>query len=354
MAQNQPLVSISLLTYNAQPYLKSCLNSVFNQTYPHLELLIIDNASTDGTIDYLKKISLRQTQLKTKIIFNKKNVGFAAGHNQGIRESKGDFILCLNQDVVLDSDFIKEAVKVLQKDKKIGAVQGKLWRWNIGSVERRVKKPNAVSYVIDTTGLCMLKNRRIINRHQGEIDQGQFEKEEEIFGADGATPVYRRKALEEVGISLNQTEKKEYFDEDFFAYKEDVDLAWRLRLYGWRTIYQPKAKGWHARTAGDSAAVKYWAIIKERLKINKFAKYLAFKNQRLMQLKNEQLFLFLKHLPFFLPKEIASWLFVLIFERYTWRAIKDLFKQAPKAWQKRKIIMARKKVDTTEMERWFC
>lgn len=338
------LVSINLLTYNAEKYIKSCLNSVFSQNYPMLEILIIDNASTDGTIEYLRKLPQKPN---LKIIFNKKNIGFAAGHNQGIRESKGKFILCLNQDIVLDSEFVSKAVKTFQMDDEIASVQGKLLRWNLGLPTSNQFMDYKVSHIIDTIGFIIFKNRRIINREQGQVDQGQFEKVEEIFGADGAAPVYRRKALEDIKI------KKEYFDEDFFCYKEDVDIAWRLKLYGWKAFYQPKAIAWHARTAGDSAAKNYLAIMKERLKINKFGKFHAFKNQRMMQLKNEQPLLLAKHLPWFLPKEIVSWIYVLLLERYTWKAIRDLFKLTPRTLKKRKIIMANKKVGVKEMEKWF-
>ncbi|MBU1292252.1 glycosyltransferase family 2 protein [Patescibacteria group bacterium] len=345
MERNLPLVSINLLTWNGEKYIEDCLNSVFNQSYSNLKILIIDNNSTDKTIKYLKKIKDRSKNLK--VIFNKKNIGFSAGHNQGIEQSKGDFILCLNQDAVLGNNFIQNIVEVFNRDKKIASVQGKVLRWQKGLPISNQNSDYDVSRIIDTTGLSVLKNRRIINRSQGEIDQEQFNKVEEIFGPDGAVPVYRREALEDVKIG------KEYFDESFFAYKEDVDLAWRLRLYGWKSFYQPKSVAYHDRTAGDSFALSYINIIKERLKINKFGKYLAFKNQRLMQIKNEQIGLLIRHLPWILPKEIGSWLYVLILEKYTWRAIGDLFKQIPQAWKKRKIIMSRKKVSAKEMKQWF-
>jgi len=348
MRQNHPLISINLLSYNAQEYIDGCLNSVFNQTYPHLEILIIDNASTDKTKEYLKKLPKTSN---LKIVFNPENVGFAAGHNQAIKQSKGEFILCLNQDIILDKDFVRRAVELFKKNDRLAAVQGKLLRWNTSNPTQRNFTDYDVSYIIDTVGLKMLKNRRIINRGQGTVDQDDFKKIEEIFGADGAAPVYRRKSLEDVKISL--AGKDEYFDEDFFCYKEDVDLAWRLQLYKWKTMYHPKALAWHARTAGDSAEIGYFNIIKERLKINKFAKYFAFKNQRLMQLKNEQPLLIIRHASWFLPKEMASWAYVIVFERYTWKAIKDLFKQMPNAWRKRKIIMSNKRASGSEMNKWF-
>jgi GT2 family glycosyltransferase len=339
MEQNLPLISINLLTYNGQKYIQACLNAVFQQTYPRIKILIIDNASTDGTVEILKELKIKNQELR--IIFNRQNLGFAAGHNQGIKESKGEFICCLNQDVVLDKDFIKKAVEVFQKDEKIAAVQGKLLRMS-GDLSLE-----ACPCPIDTTGLVMLKNRRIINRGQGKINQGQYENLEEIFGVDGAAPIYKRKALEDIKIN------GEYFDQDFFCYKEDVDLAWRLRLYGWKAVYQPKAVAWHWRSSGDSAVRTPWGIIKERRKISQFSKYLSFKNQRLMQVKNELAWLFFKHLPWIVPKEIAAWFYVLCFERYTWKAVVGLLREILQAWQKRKIIMTKKRVGCQEMERWF-
>ena len=344
MRHNNPLVSINVITYNSQKYIDDCLGSVFSQTYPNFEVLIIDNASTDDTVDYLRKISKRPN---LKMIFNKKNIGFAAGHNKGIKNSRGDFILCLNHDVALDKDFIKKAIEVIRKDDKISTIQGKLLRWNIGNPVANNFEDYSISKVIDTLGLVIFKNRRIINRGQGQIDEKKIEGIKEIFGADGAAPIYRRKALEDVKIN------NEYFDEDFFCYKEDVDLAWRLRLYGWKTIYQPNSIALHDRTSGESITLNYWGMIKERLKINKFSKYHAFKNQRLMQIKNEQIWILISHLPWFLLKEIFSWIYVLVFERHTWKAIKDLLKQMPNAFRKRKIIMSKKRISTCEMRKWF-
>lgn len=325
------MVSIIILTYNAEKYIKDCLESVQKQTYKDIEILIIDNNSSDQTREILKKL---KPSPGLKIIFNSQNTGFSAGQNQGIKNSRGEFVLCLNQDVILDKNFVEQALNLMEQNEKIGAVQGKLLR-------------QPAKNTIDTTGLVILKNRRIISRGQGQIDQGQYQQIAEIFGADGAAPLYRRAALEDVKIN------QEYFDEDFNMYKEDVDLAWRLRLYGWRAFYQPKAVAWHWRTSGDAATRTPWGIIQERRKINAFSKCLSFKNQRLAQIKNELPWLFFKHLPWIIPKELGAWLYVLFFEKYTLPAIRDLFRQAPRAWQKRKVIMAKKRMGKEKMERWF-
>ena len=191
---------------------------------------------------------------------------------------------------------------------------------------------------MDTTGLIAFKNRRFINRGQGEEDKNQYQASE-IFGVDGAAPLYRRAALEDTKIN------NEYFDEDFYMYKEDVDLAWRMRLFAWKAIYEPKAVGYHLRGAGDSAVQKPAEIIKQRKKISQFAKFYSFKNQRLMQIKNELPSLFFRDIFSILIKEIGAWLYVIFFEKYTWKAIKSLIKQIPNAIKKRKIIMKNKRVN---------
>lgn len=339
-----PLVSLNLLLYKPGKFLEPCLGSLLVQTYPELELLIIDNASGDDTVPKVKEF-MAGKNINWRLIENEKNLGFAGGHNQGIRESRGELVLLVNQDVILDPQHVEKLVGIFEKDNRTGSAQGKLLR---------LQEQNGLqkTSVVDSTGLLIFKNRRIIARGSGQKDQGQFDKTEEIFGVDGPLPMYRRAALKETRVCLDGD--CEYFDEDFFLYKEDVDLAWRMRLFGWSAFYEPQAVAWHARTAGDEAHKRsYFSIAKERFKLSKSAKYQAFKNQRLLQIKNEQWSLLLKHFIWFLPKEIASWGFVLLFEHYTWKAVKELFEKMPLAFKKRRIIMAGAKVPPQKMSIWF-
>jgi GT2 family glycosyltransferase len=361
-------VNINILTWNGEKYLKPCLDSALAQDYPNFSILIIDNASKDGTEkiirDYLHRTK-KDTEHTQKITYikNKKNIGFAAGHNQGIRETDGKYVMLLNQDAILKPNFLTEAIKILEKDKKIATIQPKVLKYDF-----KKKKPKNI---FDTTGLLMLKNRRIINRGQGEKNKGQFNLQEGIFGADGAVPIYRRKALEDVKLPIfnfsaqggpasgwqfsifKNRQKFEYFDESFFAYKEDVDLAWRLRLYGWRAVYAPNVIAYHERGAGESASRKAIDILKERKKISLFAKTISFKNQRLMQIKNEFICLYLKHLPWILWKEIRAWGYIILFEPRILKVLPQMFRQMPKAWKQRKIIIREKRVKAGETEKWF-
>lgn len=366
---SQPLISINIITFNNEKTILPTLESANRQTYPASKILIIDNASNDQTVKLIKtKLPLwrqeRTILLKEKfpneswsadiqLIENNKNIGFAAGHNQAIRQNYGEFILCLNPDLILAPDFIEKAIAVFA-DKKIAAVQGKLLQFDFAKNEIK-KDPRGGQPLIDTTGLLIFRNRRVINRGQGETDQNQYSQTEEIFGADGAAPLYRRQALEDTRLKISKNGQKitEYFDEDFFCYKEDVDLAWRLRLFGWQTVYQPQAIGWHGRTAGEKAAFSPIAIAKERQKISAFAKYYSFKNQRLMQIKNEMPELFLRDLPRIIIKEIASWLYFFIFEKKRLTLIKELLNQIPAAFQKRKLIMRGKRTNPEKISRWL-
>ena len=389
--QKNPIVTISLINYNGRKFVFQAIESAVDQNYPNLEIILIDNDSTDGTREEIeKKIPEWEERRRNKILFldkeglgavgknnsikyikNTENAGFGKPHNEAMRIMKGDFILLLNYDAILKPDYIENVLKPFE-DKKVGAVQGKLLRYDFDKNELYKNKENPELNTIDTTGLMMLKNRRIVCIGQGEADKGQFEEEKQVFGADGAVPVYRKEALEDVKLRIMNQESQpkagppraekfkiqnsiyEYFDENFFMYKEDVDLAWRMRLAGWKAVYTPKAAAYHGRGSGDSMANNYIDIIKERRKINNFAKYLSFKHQRLMQIKNDlPSLLFTKHFPRFIIKELGAWAYMAVFERFLFKILKDLYRDIPVFLSKRKMVMAKKRVAVKEMERWF-
>lgn len=392
--RKNPIVTISLINYNDKKFVFKAIESAVGQSYSNLEIIITDNNSTDGAREEIEnrinkwekeraEIARKAEEysvIKPQIIYikNKNNDGFGKPHNQAIRIAKGGFILLLNSDAILTSNYVEEALKPFI-DPKIGAAQGKLLRYNFDKSELCKDKNNPELNIIDTTGLMMFKNRRIVCIGQGQADEGQFEEEKEVFGADGAAPIYRKEALEDIKLpiinrksvkskvhkvknqklaeKLQATSYKlnyEYFDEDFFMYKEDVDLAWRLRLNGWKTIYAPKAIAYHGRGSGDSMAKSYLDIIKERRKINVRAKYLSFKHQRLMQIKNDfPSLLFTKHFFSFIMKEIGAWFYMAIFERFIFSILKDLYRDIPVFLKKRKMVMAKKKIGAKEMEKWF-
>ncbi|MBI4385573.1 hypothetical protein HY573_01960 [Candidatus Parcubacteria bacterium] len=136
-------------------------------------------------------------------------------------------------------------------------------------------------------------------------------------------------------------------------YKDDVDLSWRARLAGWKIVYDPACLAWHQRGSGRSAARSPLEIVRERSAINAFAKYHSWKNARLLVVKNELAANALADLPWWLTKEIASWLYVLFAEPATLRAVGETLRLLPRAIRKRRLIMARRRVSSRDMHKWF-
>lgn len=230
-----PKLTISLVTFNGVNLLSHCLQSIRDQTFQDFNLIVFDNHSTDATRDLVSHI-----YPEARIIAWEKNIGFAAGHNAVISESVSPYVCVLNQDVILDSEYLMRCIQRIETCSRCGAVQGKILR-----VQELTHTP--FSDTIDTCGIALypfFHHFSSLGEHQPEY---AYEKEREIFGVAGTAAIYGRKALEDCAVSLGN--RTEYFDEDFFMYKEDVDLAYRLQKFGWQALYIPSARAYHIRTA---------------------------------------------------------------------------------------------------------
>ena len=205
------MVSVTIVTWNSAQYLEACFTSIEQQDYRGLEVIIVDNASTDGTRELL-----RQVESPWRVIYNERNVGFAAGQNQAIRAAGGDWVLCLNPDVVLGTDFVRQMVAAGEAHPEAGSVCGKLLRWDPVAEQHR-------SNILDSTGIYFTRNMRHLDRGAEEVDRGQYDRPQYVFGASGAAVLFRRDFIADVSV------EGEFFDEDFFAFREDGDLAWSLR-----------------------------------------------------------------------------------------------------------------------------
>src|SRR5580658_8553797 len=228
MASNDR-VSVTIVTYNSGRFIKRCLESVLAQRYANKEIIVIDNASTDGTLDILE-----QFEDRCQIVYNDENIGFAAAQNQAIRLSAGDWVLTLNPDVLLLPNFIQALVDTGAFDARVGSVCGKLL--TILASFDLPDKP-----LVDSTGIYFTPNLRHLDRGSQEVDNGHYLKHEYVFGATAAAALYRREMIENISLD------GEFFDSDFFVYREDADVAWRAQLMGWSCIYAPLARGYHVR-----------------------------------------------------------------------------------------------------------
>src|SRR3989338_3809676 len=227
-----PAITIVLVTWNGQRYIRHCLDAIMRQRFTDYLLLIIDNGSIDETVALIEQQALFFGD-KARLVKNKENRGFAAAHNQGILWSDSDYILCLNQDVVLDELFLQESVAFLSSHARAGAINGKLLKMEVVGDEglTSVKKTDT----IDSLGIRMFRSHRAAELGTDEKDSGQYQEAREIFGVTAAAAVFRRAALDDVRY------EDEFFDNDFFSYKEDIDLSYRLRWRGWELWYAPRA-----------------------------------------------------------------------------------------------------------------
>ena len=172
-------VQINLVTYNGEKYLPFCLESVFKQTFKDFKLLIIDNDSSDESVKFIK-----EKYPQVDLVVNQKNKGFAAAHNQGIAWSRSDYVLLLNQDMVLAEDYLEKIVEFLDNNPKVGAAAGKIYSWDF---EKNIKTQK-----IDSLGLKIFKNHKVADINQGKVDDGSWREPEEVFGVSGSAPVYRK------------------------------------------------------------------------------------------------------------------------------------------------------------------
>jgi GT2 family glycosyltransferase len=334
------LVSAIITTWNSAPFLRRCLDAFRQQSYPSLELIHIDNGSADD--------SARLVAGAAQQIVNAENRGFAAAVNQGIAVARGEYVLLLNPDAFLEPDYVANIVRALERaGESYGMATGKLYRAD-------------GSGVIDTMGIRMTRAGRHFDIQEGRVapltrpsatlsplagrgtgakrqGEGRHSSQFEVFGVSGAAAMYRRTFIEDVSID------GQFLDEDFHTYREDADVAWRGRLFGWHALYVPEAIGYHVRTVTPE----------RRRSLPPFINMHSVKNRFLLRLKNEGLYLALRNAPFELTRDLVTIAAVLTVERSSLPALGWLWKNRRRILAKRREIQRRRRVSDRELASWF-
>lgn len=343
-----PSYTVSVLAFHSLASIEICVRSVLDQDYGgSVDLWVREQGGDDEEWEVLRRIAADASATGRPMFLERgHNLGFAAGHNRAIRASQADLFFPLNADAVLAPGFLTAAA-VPFREGGIAAVQGKLLRWD---GDRPARGPSGRP-VIDTTGLIALRSRRFVNRGEGEEDSGQYDRADAPFAPDGAAAVFLRQALDDVAIPrsvFGEGEGEEYFDEAFFAYKEDVDLGWRLRLRGWEPAFCPTAVAWHGRGAPDLASIGL-RLLRHRLRPS-VARRLGFANQRLMQVKNDGR-QDLRHDAWpWLGREVLAWVAALLTPRRFVGSVATLVRGLKVARRKRAWIQSRR---TVARAHWF-
>lgn len=233
------LVDVIIVNWNGLHFLSECLGALSRQTFSEFEVWLVDNGSRDGSVDWV-----RYHYPDVHLVVNDRNLGFAAANNQAIRLGRAPFVATLNNDAVPEPQWLAEMVSVAQSHPEVGIVASLMLFHHAPDVI------NSAGIAVDRLGFAW-------DRLGGQPIHASEQVPTPVFGASAGAALYRRTMLDEIGL----------FDEDFFAYLEDVDLAWRAQWAGWECLYVPTARvlHHHSGTAGEGSPLKDYLLARNKV-----------------------------------------------------------------------------------------
>jgi len=299
-------VSILIVNWNGKVHLETCLLSLSKITYKNTEVVVVDQGSSDGSVEFLK-----EKYKKVKVVKLKENVGFAQGNNIGLSQTKGEYVLLLNNDTKVEPNFLEPLVQAMQK-KAVAVVQPKICFWN-------KKEIQSAGSFMTTTGF-------LYHRGYG-ANIKKYNTKDEIFSANGACMLIKKKVAENLGL----------FDQEYFAYFEETDFCWRVWVSGYKVIYEPRSVIYHK--GGETS--KTFA--------NSYVQYLSFRNRLNAILKNISFGCLLIIFPIHICLMVINVIAFLFKGKFThaYGVIKALFwniKNLPETLKKRNNIQKARKV----------
>lgn len=286
------LVSVVTINWNNLAFIETCLEHLYAQTYPSVEIIVVDNGSTDGSYQLLQERYLDRITL----IRLETNTGFTGGMNRGIAAARGGYVVVLNSDAFLHPEFIAQAVAAfeLPGNERIGVIGGKLFHFVDG------QKTNTIDHV----GFFLKLRMAVCNSRNTDAP-------ELVFGPSGTCPVLRRALLDRVRFGPD-----EWFDRHYFAYNEDIDLWFRTHLLGWDVLFLPTAIGWHVHSGSVGGRQRLYERA-YRLQVH------ALKNRYMTILKDYPSALLLLMGPFLVATEVAVFLYFALKLRPSLRAMME-------------------------------
>ena len=332
-ANSMKSLSINLLRWNSGwDEIRACIEAVLASDLVDFELTYMENFNPDCPSLASEVKEQFGADGRVRVVVTEANLGYAGGHNRFFEETGSELLMVLNPDARIEPDFLKKIVAAFE-DPHVGAATGKMIKPGQNRSGERT---------LDGTGILVSRSRRGYERGQLEIDRGQYDKEPQVFGVSGTAAVYRKSALEAVKIGTS-----EYFDEDFFAYWEDLDLSWRLRLRGFSCVYVPGAIVEHQRAVGKSEGGirNFFEYVRHHRAFPLNVRQWSWRNHLFAILKNDHGWRFFRDLPFIAARELGMLIFLLCFMPDTLLAVPGALRLLPKMLAKRRYIMRHIKPD---------
>ena len=349
-------LTVHLVTWNGAKYIPYLFDSLKKQDCTNWKLLIWDNGSEDETVDRMKH-ELSDAPFEFELIESDKNNGFAGGHNELFATSDSDYFLMINQDMYLEPDCLVKLVAFMDGKKDAGAISPRLMRWNFQAVEDGHLEDSFTDYV-DTLGLRVLRSRRVVEYLTGDrwakdslstfVTQIMDLPEVEVFGVSGALPLCRRTAIEQVALCDGT-----FLDETYHSYKEDVDLAFRLRQAGLRSYAVLNAVAYHDRSAAGPHELTDKAARENKKNQSEWVKYHSYKNHLLTLRKNEYWQNVLVDFPWIAWYELKKGIYFLLHDRAVLRGIAEIFRMRKKTAKNSQYIAEKRKIGWRDIRVWW-
>ncbi len=314
---SRPRVAAALANWNGARYLQQCLEALRGQSCALQQIVVVDNGSTDGSADWLA------AQDDVTLIRHASNEGYCRGYNRAIEATDTPFVLLLNTDAYLEPDFVESCLQVLEADVDCAAVTGAFYeeatRQHIGG------------------GFWLRPQMRM-------LPIPALEQPQEVFGVTGAAALYRRAALENIRI------EGQIYDEAYFSYGEDIDLAWRLRAFGWHAAYTPGARAHHVGSGSLGGALRFFDK-------PTFFQRQALRNRYLTLVKNARGRDLLHILPVMCAAELVLWPYLLLRQPWRFPALLrtpfELLQRLPAAIRWRREIQRRSEPERASIRAWL-
>ncbi len=322
-----PVISVCIVTHNSAKDLRPCLEALDRQEGIEAEVVIVDCASSDRTLKVARQPP--PGELSVKVLDLGENRGFAGGMNAAIDACRAPFVMSLNADTRPEPDFLRRLLLRMEgyPEGAAGAVTGRLYRPEGPDGRRR----------LDACGMRLTRTWRHLDRGSDEVDEGQLQTPERVFGATGAATLYRRAALEDVAID------GEFFDSLFHSFREDAELCFRLRERGWEVIYEPSARALHRR----------FNLPRRRRQMPAMVNYHSLKNRYLLRLYHQTLSnAFLTLLPT-LTRDFMALGYTFSRETSSLAAYGWLWRNRRQILAKARRIRRRRTRPAAEINRWF-